>query len=285
MRRNCAVCENRIGFVDELCYDNISEKLCMDGECMAITQWELSRATVGGNQIRILLCDDDPVFLNLLQGTLERILEKLNLHADIHSCIGPAMLSRGRLESCDMAFFDIDFDSEDCNGIDIARSLREVNSRALVFFVTNYIEYAPEGFEVQAFRYILKRDLDQVLERYILQAVDAMAESQVCLRLREQDHVTDLPLERIRYLEVLDHYVSIHADSGTYTLGTTLTAMESQLERHGFLRIHKSYLVNMDAIRKFRSRECLLSDGTSLAVGEKNYAKQKQKYMLWKGLK
>ena len=41
----------------------------------------------------------------------------------------------------------------------------------------------------------------------------------------------------------------------------------------------------MDAIRKFRSRECLLSDGTSLAVGEKNYAKQKQKYMLWKGLK
>ena len=59
----------------------------------------------------------------------------------------------------------------------------------------------------------------------------------------------------------------------------------SEMEEHGFLRIHKSYLVNMAYIRKFRSRECLLLDGTTLAVSEKNYSQQKQKYLLWKGLK
>jgi DNA-binding LytR/AlgR family response regulator len=60
--------------------------------------------------------------------------------------------------------------------------------------------------------------------------------------------------------------------------------MESAMAAHGFLRIHKSYLVNMAHIRKFRSRECLLSDGTALAVSEKYYSQQKQKFLLWKGL-
>lgn len=95
----------------------------------------------------------------------------------------------------------------------------------------------------------------------------------------------DLPLEQISYLEVMDHYVSIHAGDGGYTVGATLSGMESEMEGHGFLRIHKSYLVNMAHIRKFRSRECLLDDGTALAVSEKSYSQQKQKYLLWKGLK
>ena len=151
--------------------------------------------------------------------------------------------------------------------------------------MTNYIDYAPAGYEVQAFRYILKRDMGEVLERYILQAMESMAEGQEFLRLRDKEQTFDLPLEQISYLEVLDHYVSIHADSGSFTLNATLSSMESEMEAHGFLRIHKSYLVNMAYIRKFRSRECLLLDGTTLAVSEKNYSQQKQKYLLWKGLK
>ena len=67
-------------------------------------------------------------------------------------------------------------------------------------------------------------------------------------------------------------------------MNATLTSLESELEAHGFLRIHKSFLVNMQHIRKVRSRECLLTDGTTLAVSEKNYSQQKQKYLLWKGL-
>ena len=65
----------------------------------------------------------------------------------------------------------------------------------------------------------------------------------------------------------------------------TLSSLEKELEKYGFLRVHKSYLVNMAHIRKFRSRICLLTDGTALSVSEKNYSQQKQKYLLWKGMK
>lgn len=252
---------------------------------MAMADWEIRRDAVGQNDIRIVLCDDDPAFLRELQQEITRSFEKLNAKAAITALGSSADLSPELLAACDMAFLDIDFECEDRNGIDIARSLRQVNSRALIFFVTNYIDYAPEGFEVQAFRYILKRDLSDVLERYIMQAMEQFAEGQEFLRLQNKDERVDIPLANISYLEVMDHNVSIHTGEGPYELSATLTGLEERLDPHGFLRIHKSFLVNMGYIRKFRSRECLLLDGTVLAVSERNYAQQKQKYLLWKGLK
>ena len=252
---------------------------------MAITEWEIRRAAVGQGNIKVILCDDDPIFLKALRSEVERTFSRLNMNTTIRAFNSPTDISPEQLAACDMAFLDIDFESEDCNGIDIARTLRQVNNHALIFFVTNYIDYAPAGYEVQAFRYILKRDMGEVLERYILQAMENMADGQEFLRLRDKEQTVDLPLEQITYLEVLDHYVSIHTGSANYTLNATLSGMESEMEEHGFLRIHKSYLVNMAYIRKFRSRECLLLDGTTLAVSEKNYSQQKQKYLLWKGLK
>lgn len=251
---------------------------------MAITEWEIRRTAVGQGAIRILLCDDDPVFQASLTDEIRHAFTRLNLRCAISQCQSPKALTEALLADCDMAFLDIDFESEDENGIDIARALRRVNSHALIFFVTNYIDYAPAGYEVQAFRYILKRDMSQVLERYILQALESMADDLRVLRLRDREQTIDLPLDQISYLEVLDHSVSIHTGRTAYTISATLTSLESELEAYGFLRTHKSFLVNMQYIRKFRSRECLLTDGTTLAVSEKNYSQQKQKYLLWKGL-
>lgn len=251
---------------------------------MAMTDWEVRRAAIGQDGVRIILCDDDSAFLNAIQREILRVFARLNTKVSVSMSNSPGDISAEQFAACHMAFLDVDFESEDCNGIDIARSLRQVNSRALIFFVTNYIDYAPAGYEVQAFRYILKRDMGEVLERYLLQAMDHFAEGQEFLRLQNKDQVADIPLEKIAYLEVMDHSVSIHAGDDPLDLNATLSALEERLVTHGFLRIHKSFLVNMRYIRKFRSRECLLSDGTILAVSEKNYAQQKQKYLLWKGL-
>ena len=251
---------------------------------MAATEWVLRRAAIGREKIRVILCDDDSMFLGSLRCELERVFEKLHIGAEI-TCFGRfSEISREAFSCCSMAFLDIDFEDEDYTGIDLARALRQVNARALIFFVTNFIEYAPAGYEVQAFRYILKRDIGEVLERYVMQAVELLAEGEEHLRLQEREEPIDLALDEIEYMEVMDHSVSIHAGGKLYLINTSLSSLEQKLEARGFLRIHKSYLVNMRFIRKFRSRECLLSNGITLAVSEKNYSQQKQKYLLWKGL-
>lgn len=252
---------------------------------MTITEWEVHRTPVGQKQINIILCDDDQVFLKKLQAEVTRTFSKLNSDAVIALFDSPMEMTEGHLKSCDLIFLDVDFENETYTGIDIARRLREVNRSALIFFVTNFINYAPAGYEVQAFRYILKRDLSEVLDRYILQAMEMLAEKQEFLRLQSRDEIIDLSLDEILFLEVMDHSVSVHTAGSTYVMAAALARLENELEPHGFLRIHKSYLANMQHIRKFRSRECLLDDGTKLSVSEKNYSGQKQKYLLWKGFK
>ncbi|MBP3633380.1 MAG: response regulator, partial [Oscillospiraceae bacterium] len=171
---------------------------------MAITEWEIRRAAVGQSNIKVILCDDDPVFLKALRSEVERTFAKLNMVAAITAFSRPTDISPELLTACDMAFLDIDFESEEQNGIDIARTLRRLNSHALIFFVTNYIDYAPAGYEVQAFRYILKRDMGEVLERYILQAIETKAEGQEYLRLRDKEEAVDLPLgSKPRHLDVV----------------------------------------------------------------------------------
>lgn len=71
-----------------------------------------------------------------------------------------------------------------------------MNGQVMIFFVTNFIEYAPAGYEVRVFRYILKRDTRQAMEE--------LAHGQEYLRLQSRDEEVSIPLEQIRYLEVMD---------------------------------------------------------------------------------
>lgn len=252
---------------------------------MAMTEWSIRRTAIGQSSIKVLLCDDDSEFLSVFRDEIVETFEKQNLKVELSTFGSAESIPDGLLGSCDMAFLDIDFEGEDYNGIDIARRLRGVNKKAILFFVTNFIDYAPAGYEVQAFRYILKRDRNDVLERYILQAVEHMAEDREYFNISDGDSVIEFLIDDISYLEVLNHAVFIHAKNSTHTLNASLSSLEEKLDKCGFLRIHNSYLVNMRCIGKYRSRECILTDGTSLPVSERNYSSQKQKYLLWKGFR
>ena len=162
---------------------------------MAMTEWKIGRTAIGQHSVNIILCDDDPAFLQQLHDAIVRTFSKLNMRPTITGFQSARSFTPEQFAACDIAFLDIDFDTEEHNGIDIARSIRQVNSHALIFFVTNFIDYAPAGYEVQAFRYILKRDLTDVLERYILQAMEHFTEEQEFLQIRSKDESVDhIPL-------------------------------------------------------------------------------------------
>ncbi len=234
--------------------------------------------------LEILICDDDRDSLERTQRIAAAVFEKLNRSARFVLYQTADNIDENHLATCDIALLDVDFGTT-TNGMDLARSLRRVNSRAVLIFITNFIEYAPEGYEVQAFRYILKRDLDQVLSRHLMEALELLSDAGDNLRVEYRGQLLELPFDEILYLEVLGHSVSIVTANDTYTLNASLSSFENELENHGFLRVHKSFLVNMRHIKKFQCRELTLHNGTTLRVSEKSYAEQKRKYLLWKGWK
>ena len=240
--------------------------------------------------IRILICDDDLLFLESLYTEIQRILGEAGVKAKVHSYRSREEIGLPLLSSCDIAFLDIDFTRKKYTGIDIAKELRQVRQDAVIIFVTNYIEYAPEGYEVQAFRYVLKSELSKKLSAYLSLAIEQLHSARETIKIQINGEVIDIPISNILYFEAQQHTILAHVQKSnnlkqikTYRFYSTISSIENQMNSHGFLRIHKSFLVNMNHIQKYQCHEAVLTNGTTLRVSEKNYSQQKEKYLLWKG--
>lgn len=256
-------------------------------ECEQVTCCRIVR---DNPMIGILICDDDVVFLERMRTFVDAFFRSKNIKVKIHTYLDAQKISPQIYKSVDIALLDVDFENKCYNGMDIARTLRTYRKDSIIIFVTNFIEYAPEGYEVQAFRYILKRQLDSDLIQYLALAISQLKCVRDTVKFQINGEIFDVPLVDILYLEVCQHNVTIFlkADHSSkphkaYSFYATLTDLEAQLSNRGFLRIHKSYLVNMQHITKFQCREVILSNGSSLRASEKNYAENKKKYLLWKG--
>ena len=236
---------------------------------------------------KILICDDDRRFGNDLGTAIRSILDTAGRSTQIHIYESAEDIPKQILCDCDIAFLDIDFAQNGYTGIDIARQLRSLQNHAVIIFVTNFIEYAPEGYEVQAFRYLLKTEMDKKLKLYLTQALDHLVSVKRTFPISVSGDVINIPLDDVLFMEAQLHNVIAHiADTSgglqEYRFYSALADVEAQLHTHGFLRIHKSFLVNMKHLVKFQCKEAVLSDGTVLKVSEKNYAQQKKAYLLWK---
>lgn len=238
---------------------------------------------------KILICDDDSVFANKLSCKIRKVLDEMRRPAQIYIFQYAEEIPPKLLSECDIAILDVDFYKKKYTGIDIARQIRKIQKEAIIIFVTNYPEYAPEGYEVQAFRYLLKNEIGSKLKRYLLQSFVRLSETKRYFQIPQAGDVVTISLDSILYIEAQLHLVVVHmsetnaGNPTTYSYYSTLSSIEEELSHQGFLRIHKSYLVNMRHLQKYMSKEAVLSDGTSLKVSEKNYAEQKKKYLLWKG--
>ena len=237
---------------------------------------------------RILICDDDANMIAAMQSTTESVLKEANVKAKILTFPDAASISEQILSNCDIALLDIDFDGAAYNGMDIARKIRALGADTVIIFVTNFIEYAPAGYEVRAFRYILKRDLDTDLKVILPLALKQL--NQETLPIQVNGEIIKVLLDDILYLEVQQHNVTVvtrkvmpDRSQKKYDFYASLSDLEKKLEPLGFLRIHKSYLVNMKHLKKLQCREATLDNGMALRVGEKSYAENKQKFLLWKG--
>lgn len=242
----------------------------------------------GEHVVSILICDDEAYFGRKMKAIVDTVLSEVQIKAKVQTFSNPNLLSNIILSGCDIALLDIDYEDDSYNGMDIAKRIRFLRSDAIIIFVTNYIEYAPEGYEVNAFRYVLKKNLVDELQAALAAALQHR--NKETLKIQINGEYFEIRLEDILYLEVQQHSITAHLREKTansefrkYTFYGALSELEQQLEPYGFLRIHKSYLVNMKYLKKFQCREALLDNGIILRVGEKSYAENKRKYLLWKG--
>lgn len=258
-------------------------------DCTAIESI-MCRTERGSPMISVLICDDDYLFLNTLTDLVTEAFRKMNVKVKVRSYSNAEDIGKPILNSCDIALLDVEFNVKKYTGLDIARQLRSVRPDAVIIFVTNYISYAVAGYEVRAFRYLLKEEVTQRLENYLRAALDEISLRRETMKFSVNGEVIDVPLDNILYIESEGHMVVVYTVSVSkkqsakqYRYYASLQKVEEQLVARGFLRIHKSFLANMKHIQKLQYSEATLYNGDVLPVSERNYSTLKSKYLIWKG--
>lgn len=163
--------------------------------------------------MRILVCDDDAAFAGQLAEKIEAIVKPQMPRSTVDCATDAAQLRALPLAKYDLAFLDIDMGP--LNGVDLARRLHELRPDMLLIFVTNYVEYSLQGYEVQAFRYLLKAEMPQKLERYVQQALTAYRKTRDTVRIFCDGEDVELQPQQILYAEMSARKVCLHLQGPT----------------------------------------------------------------------
>lgn len=217
--------------------------------------------------IRAAVCDDDASIRKTLCAYLKRFAESRDIELDIQVFESGAMLLQDGYQALDLLIMDIQMPS--ISGLDTARAIRKTNGAMTIIFVTNFVQYALEGYEVQAFRFLLKPLDYPQFARVVGEAIGRIhAQSQAFLNIRAKNGMMRLPIDAISYIETEKGHVFIHTDQGAFSCFSPMRDMESALAGHNFFRCHSAYLVPMAKIQTVLRQDVSLCDGTLIPLSK-----------------
>lgn len=243
--------------------------------------------------IKTLVIDDEPLALQQLAAYVRKI-PFLDLVAECQSAIEARDIINN--ERIDAIFVDINM--PDMNGMDFVRSL----AAPLVVFTTAYSEYAVDGFKVDAVDYLLKpfglddfkRAAMRVKHRFELEnpttaesadnnvavnaapsvsdaspaASDAIPTDDDSIFLKTEHRVVRVNIADIRYIEGMSEYLKVHINGQRPIIMLfSMKKMEERLPSH-FLRIHRSYIVNMRHVQEVTKNRIVMDSDTYLPIGD-----------------
>ena len=195
----------------------------------------------------------------------------------------------------DLIFLDIQMPKLD--GFEV---LELIETHAAVIFVTAFDQYAMRAFDAHAVDYLLKpfdqsrlqSALDRARERLALHTpAPAAAELSAAARppgamlervvVKDGTKVHIIPMAKLDYIEAQDDYIAFRSEKKSYLKQQPISNVETQLDPKRFVRIHRSYIVNLERIARIEpytkdSRVAVLQDGTQLPVSRAGHARLKE---------
>lgn len=225
--------------------------------------------------MNVCICDDCAAHIAHCKDALKNASERLGVSLLTREySSGDAFLfaAEDLLSSIDIVYLDIHMPGTD--GLETAKQLRALGYGGDIVFFTVSADYAVDGYDVSALHYIVKNATsDQKFGEIFSRACERKKrrESEL-LVLTCAGESRCIPLDSIRYFEITQRIVTVYYDDERFEFYSTISRMEEQLFSKGFLRTHKSFLVNKRYLRSVDSSRVLLDDGKELPVGKRYYS-------------
>ena len=230
--------------------------------------------------MRVIICDDDKLFLRQFHHTLEKAFHHRKQAVEI-TCVesGSDLFRALGQQPADVVFLDIEMPDED--GFSVARRLSKLANKPLLVFTTSIETLVFESFEHEPIWYLLKSNMDQ-LPAVIDKIIHKLEHTKKYLEyLNNTQH--RVPLSDILYLESKDHYITLHTQNEIYRFRGKLSDIEKQVGKEFFIRCHAGYLVNFQYVKALGKGKLLLSDNNIIPISRNKLEETQVAFMNYKG--
>ena len=230
----------------------------------------------------IAICDDDSQALHQIAEAIGEYAAACGLKLRMQTFEdAKSLLQAARAERFTHYFLDVMM--PDMDGLSAAREIRSFDEDARLVFLSSFTEYAYQSYRVRATDYLLKpvqpKMLTELLDR--LWAQEKRAEECICLE--NGRGVLRIPYDRLCFVEVNQKKLHFHLAGGQLReIPGTFASFEAELlSRPGFVKIHRSYIVNLSWVSELSPEGCILFSGINLPVSRLLYQQVRRAYMAY----
>lgn len=226
--------------------------------------------------LRIAYCEDETAQAEYVSDMIKNWGTRKNVACDV-DLYGSAEEFLFEMDEAELFAYDLillDISMQGMNGFSLAEKIRSTDKKVRLAFITSDADYVFRGYEVEAFRYLMKPvtqgKLDELLDSVSAQVGEDMAEY-VILEVSGQNRKIDK--SDILYVEVDGHYTTIHCEKEEFTVKESFKDVLVMLNADAtvFYRCHRSAAVNIDKVMRIGRELCRLKGGQELAVSRGMY--------------
>lgn len=218
--------------------------------------------------MKIAVVDDNKKDRDLLASYINKFKDEKKIEITVVFFSNLHDFLKSYSHDYDLIIMDIEMPG--LNGIETAKELRRMDSRVVLIFITNMIQYAINGYEVEAVDFVIKPITygDFLIKiqkslRYISRNTDKK------ITITTQDCVVNLYLSDICYIEVIRHYLVYHTVSGKYKVRGVMKKMEEELAEFNFVRSNHCYLINLKYVKPINGNTVKVLDDNLIISGNK----------------
>ncbi len=233
--------------------------------------------------VKIALCDDSLEDSSMLETCLRTLSKQTSIQVAVTKFLTGFDLLEHYTNDYDIIFLDVQMPT--INGIELAKKIRDIDGTVSLVFMTNFPQYAMNGYSVRAYQYLLKPVSMQEIRKEIGPLLQrASQEQKQTITVHNDDGLFVVNLNDLQFAETCgSRYIQLTLSDRTIILHQSMAALEKQIANPRFFRCHASYLVNFNYIKSILDRDIELLGGIRIPVSRHRKKALKEAFMHYAG--
>ena len=213
--------------------------------------------------ISIAICDDSLQDAARLRGLCESFSSACEIEYSVFTD-AEEFLSEHQKAQFDIVFLDVEMPSQ--SGLDVGKKIRAANNQTIIIFSTSYPQYAIEGYNCEAFQYLLKPVSKEKLETTLRCAIRKISILHQYHCVKTKFAVQQIPISEILFIEYCRKHIIYHTKNNLIETTGRFSDVNDELQKYGFYQSHQGYIVNLAKIKSIQGYSVILEDNSSVLV-------------------